>query len=494
MYEFIQQNQGALMGLFFFLALASLAIAVFFAYMIRRTEKKADQRLKQARADITDMTILFQTMRDIIGQQKSLARDFNEELEHKMGQVKHILNQGMEKNKQLHDKQQRIAAELEEAQAQIDGIFRQITRLRDLPDSRPGTPRTAGHTPIAGLAARNNRPAHAAPERVAPASPAATDQPAPRPDHPEPAAYPSPAGPGGRSTNDRSVSQPDHPETPAKTPPPAPVRQTINDRPEHPAAPAYPPLTATAPDDRSTNERRVPQPERTEASTEPPPPAPDRRTASERPVYGDELGIRTTTPREEPGPTMHPASERPAAMDPRDVPVPARNQAIPPKPPGPDAPERDPATLSAREAARLAKTGVTKAPFSSWIAEDLLADEKDGPASPPPERRAPEAAESAPSNGDAAREAFRALLNMPSATERAREDPLDVLPGSAMASAPAEEHGPDGDPMAIPLQQRVLEYSEAGMTVAQVSRELGIGKGEVRLMLSLAKQQSPPGE
>ncbi len=41
-----------------------------------------------------------------------------------------------------------------------------------------------------------------------------------------------------------------------------------------------------------------------------------------------------------------------------------------------------------------------------------------------------------------------------------------------------------------PIQQRVLEYKEAGMTEAQIAKELGIGKGEVRLMLSLARQEN----
>ena len=94
----------------YFLSAVGFAAAVFFGVMLRRNEARTEQRLKQARADITDMTILFQTMRDIIGQQKALAKDFNEELEHKMGQVKHILNLSMEKNKQLYEKQQRIVA------------------------------------------------------------------------------------------------------------------------------------------------------------------------------------------------------------------------------------------------------------------------------------------------------------------------------------------------------------------------------------------------
>lgn len=36
-----------------------------------------------------------------------------------------------------------------------------------------------------------------------------------------------------------------------------------------------------------------------------------------------------------------------------------------------------------------------------------------------------------------------------------------------------------------PIQKRVYEYSDAGMRVPEIARELGVGKGEVRLILSL---------
>jgi predicted transcriptional regulator len=36
----------------------------------------------------------------------------------------------------------------------------------------------------------------------------------------------------------------------------------------------------------------------------------------------------------------------------------------------------------------------------------------------------------------------------------------------------------------------VYEYNDAGMTVAEIAHEIGIGKGEVRLILSLRKNRS----
>lgn len=171
----------------------------------------------------------------------------------------------------------------------------------------------------------------------------------------------------------------------------------------------------------------------------------------------------------------------------------------------PPRPAPAPSSLTPAEEARLADTGVTKAPFSSWIAEDLLGSNGSNanarptvspPKPAPSSLRVPlddeESDVPTPSNGEAAREAFRALLNMPM-NESAQVAPPE-MPGQTRAMAAVlQEHGNGQGEIqfSAPLQQRVLEYSEAGMTVAEVSRELGIGKGEVRLMLSLARQAHP---
>lgn len=87
----------------------------------------------------------------------------------------------------------------------------------------------------------------------------------------------------------------------------------------------------------------------------------------------------------------------------------------------------------------------------------------------------------------ATREAFRALLDM---------EPAGAVSPSGPSAPPAPEsseanpNGNGGKTM-VALQKRILEYNEAGMSVADISRELGIGKGEIRLMLSLAKQRRP---
>ena len=47
----------------------------------------------------------------------------------------------------------------------------------------------------------------------------------------------------------------------------------------------------------------------------------------------------------------------------------------------------------------------------------------------------------------------------------------------------------NGGEYLTPIQQRVYEYSDAGMRVPEIARELGVGKGEVRLILSLRQDR-----
>jgi len=87
---------------------------------------------------------------------------------------------------------------------------------------------------------------------------------------------------------------------------------------------------------------------------------------------------------------------------------------------------------------------------------------------------APEAPPESPEDPERAREAFRALLNM------------ETNPGESPAGPRRSAlRGGNGQGRVPPLHARVYEYSDAGMTVAQIARELGVGKGEVRLILSL---------
>jgi len=78
-----------------------------------------------------------------------------------------------------------------------------------------------------------------------------------------------------------------------------------------------------------------------------------------------------------------------------------------------------------------------------------------------------------------ARDAVRSLLDFSGAGF--------AEPSEALIRMPAAKNGNGATPPA--LHSRVYEYHDAGMTVPQIAQELGIGKGEVRLMLSLRKDR-----
>jgi hypothetical protein len=116
--------------------------------------------------------------------------------------------------------------------------------------------------------------------------------------------------------------------------------------------------------------------------------------------------------------------------------------------------------------------------IESWVGLDFGGDEPD-----PFAFDVPESPPEAPEDAEAAREAFRALLNL---NEIA---PVHVLP-SARPSVQKQARADGNGKTLPPLHSRVYEYNDAGMTVAQIAQEIGIGKGEVRLILSLRKSRS----
>jgi len=78
------------------------------------------------------------------------------------------------------------------------------------------------------------------------------------------------------------------------------------------------------------------------------------------------------------------------------------------------------------------------------------------------------------------RAAYRELLNLQPAGRPSVPSSSDVL------DAGREKNGGQ---YLTPIQQRVYEYSDAGMRVPEIARELGVGKGEVRLILSLRQDR-----
>jgi hypothetical protein len=109
--------------------------------------------------------------------------------------------------------------------------------------------------------------------------------------------------------------------------------------------------------------------------------------------------------------------------------------------------------------------------IDNWVGLSLAEDEEtkqqeEEPAAPPetPEQR------------EHARQAVNALLNPSEASKPA---------GIIHAFPEAHEEGAE---RLTSIRARAFDYQDAGMTVAQIAEALGVGKGEVRLMLNLREK------
>ncbi len=111
--------------------------------------------------------------------------------------------------------------------------------------------------------------------------------------------------------------------------------------------------------------------------------------------------------------------------------------------------------------------------IDNWVGLDFGRDQPDpydfGTTVSPPEK---------PEDPAAAREAFRSLLNMP--------EEMDEQENTGTTRGRGQ--GGNGRASRSTLRTRVTRYHEAGMSVAEIARELGVGKGEVRLILSLREK------
>ncbi len=115
------------------MAVIAMACFLLLTVLYSRNEKKERLRLEQTKADIADMALLFETMRSVITQQKHLAKEFNQELDKKVSQVKQILAQSMAKNERLYEQQQTLAKQLLEAKTDLQNLQQQLACLQDHP-------------------------------------------------------------------------------------------------------------------------------------------------------------------------------------------------------------------------------------------------------------------------------------------------------------------------------------------------------------------------
>lgn len=330
-------------------------------------ERRQLRRRRQTETDKAEITILFQTMRDVVRQQKDLARQFNTDLENKIAGVKQVLAQSIEKNLRLYENQQTLVAEIEKAKAALRTMQQQLSQLQQAARATgaPASERAAAWPQqdiVVEEYARKQRDAEAVtaaqPKRIS----------------------------GGAGTGAAAAQAP---KTDAIASAPSPRQEPVTTPPQSETM-----ITAAATAD-ATSPSRV----------------------------------------------LKPGGEDAASTS-------ALSQVHAPSAPDAVAKERA---------------------FEKWVGENLEDETALEPDLTPP---------SVPEDRDASRRAFQALLNLEPPTTTA-----------VHSDAPLPRPGDNGARTLAPLQQRVIEYDAAGMSVAQIARELGIGKGEVRLMLSLARQK-----
>lgn len=120
--------------------------------------------------------------------------------------------------------------------------------------------------------------------------------------------------------------------------------------------------------------------------------------------------------------------------------------------------------------------------IDSWTGIDFGGDEPSDENFPVP-HNLPEQSE----DPVAARDAFRALLDMDPEPRPVSGTVGGILTDTSQTSGNGAKAASPSPPRRdqTPVQRRVYEYRDAGMRVSDIARELGVGKGEVRLILSL---------
>ena len=136
-------------------------------------------------------------------------------------------------------------------------------------------------------------------------------------------------------------------------------------------------------------------------------------------------------------------------------------------PPEEDAPTEEPAARQSQ-------------PTMAWSPDDLPDPDDAGLATGSAEDEPEEDPLEAARDAVQTRDAMRDLLN------------LQTVPEGNGGTTPSSEvlnSGGNGGRYLTPIQKRVYEYSDAGMRVPEIARELGVGKGEIRLILSLRRDR-----
>lgn len=355
-------------------------VVVAFIWLNRRLNFKSGPT-HHTQTDLANMMILFQTMRDVLAEQKDLARQFNASLDDKVTVVRKLVDAARDEREAIRDAQTGIADIVKQTKNDLAALQQSVITLQaGLDASISSTQPEATDTPPVEVAEQ-------APEHVVEESPE------------EPATTVEPT---------------------ATAEPTTPVEPTVPSEPTVPVEPIA--ETAAATPDANTDSAAAVW-TGADFRQDFPEVQPVQLSAADKPTP-----VEAATPE-----TIEPAVNPPASKE----------EVLPAAVPTPD----EPAVIPMRHAFELPKQSPV-----------------------------------APEDSAASRNAFRQLLSLEPAAQPMASDPFGRLGGQ-----PKPGNGGSGN--LTPVQRRVYEYSDAGMRVPEIARELGVGKGEVRLILSLRKSK-----
>lgn len=441
------------------------AAVLFVVYQRRRPASHGEG---ENTGDLANMMILLQTMRDMLEEQKTLARQFNQNFEEKLAHME-------EKNRAARQR----ADELEQRAATLEG---RLQRVRESLAALHGEIEAASHG-----AAQERGPG---PLKFSQASGAGAT-----PSAPESAPASEPSADAQADETSSRLGAALSGETAASSSPPAVDPQHERADNEAHAQDADPQaLEARTREERDESEPKGTLSDRRhERYVDPSTPSPDKRSGAAEPplretptdpLAGDpswgrmpwdsrnaqsDIAAKSGNDQETPVKSGEATADR-SSNEESTASDEEREQGLPPR-------ERPALHILASPDDRDDEDEPEQADIPDyWVGLGFANRSAESPQSG---KTAKEEGQGVPEPGDpeAARQAFRALLNM------GQESGVGTASRTETLDQPSEGEGGEG-----PLRSRVYEYNDAGMSIAEIASELGIGKGEVRLILSLREQ------
>ena len=115
-----------------FAGFAMIAVVfVLLAWLYGRVSGSRKATQDVSAANLTEMAILFQTMRNVVHEQKTLAREFNESVDKKVRLIRQVISKVVEEHNKLCEAHHQVAGKLEEIGYELDAVHVEVRRMRE---------------------------------------------------------------------------------------------------------------------------------------------------------------------------------------------------------------------------------------------------------------------------------------------------------------------------------------------------------------------------